>query len=258
MTGYPEADAVLTRLRDEVGEVLGVDLVGMYFYGSLALGDYDPDSSDIDFVVATANRLTAEQVRVLKDTHERILASGLAAAHELEGSYVPVAQLRRYDSDGPGCPGIGVDLPFGVRGQGPDWVINRHVIREHSPALFGPDPKTLIDPISPDELRHTVVDLVGSWTRSLENPSWLRLRNYQAFAVLTMCRMLHTLETGDVATKPVAAAWARGKLPAPWTGMVDRALEWRRDHAPDDMDETLAFIRFVLGEVARRGSTLLG
>jgi hypothetical protein len=63
-----------------------------------------------------------------------------------------------------------------------------------------------------------------------------------------MCRALYTLERGQLASKPVSAAWAMEHLDPPWTDQVDRALSWRHDRRPDDaaFPDTLAFIGFTL------------
>lgn len=248
-SGHVEVDAVLRRLREDARQVLGPDIAAMYLYGSLALGDFDPQSSDIDFLMVTAKTLKAKQLAALERMHVAVRENGLSAASKLEGSYIPVDAVGRHQADGR-YPGMGADWPFEVRGQGPDWIINRHVIREHSSALLGPDPQSLIDPISPDELRQAVIALVPFWTRSLEDPQWLERRNYQAFAILTMCRMLYTIKHGKVATKPVAASWGRETLGDPATSLVDRALEWRYDSQPDDLEETLAFIRSTLTTIS--------
>ena len=47
-TAYPDVNAVLAELSASVQTVLGHHFVGMYLYGSLALGDFNPRSSDID------------------------------------------------------------------------------------------------------------------------------------------------------------------------------------------------------------------
>jgi hypothetical protein len=78
-------------------------------------------------------------------------------------------------------------------------------------------------------------------------------RNYQAFAVLTMCRDLYVLERGVVVPKPVAAAWAARRLGPPWPEEAARALSWRADERPDDrhLPETVALVAAAV-ELARR------
>jgi hypothetical protein len=66
------------------------------------------------------------------------------------GRDLPVATLRRYDpSDQSSYPiaASGRDLALGR--QGPTWVLDRWVAREHDLAVTGPPPSTLIDPIGP-------------------------------------------------------------------------------------------------------------
>jgi hypothetical protein len=68
--------------------------------------------------------------------------------------------------------------------------------------------------------------------------------------VLSLCRILYTLQFGDVVSKPFAARWAKETLGDPWVSLIDRA--WTGRHHPElpaeagDMDGTLDFIRFTL------------
>lgn len=250
-TPYPDVNAILARLLADQRALLGPDLVGLYLFGSLSWGDFDPVSSDIDFLAVTAGELSPASLDALRELHARLAASGLPWADRLEGSYIPRAALRRHDPANARFATIGVDWPFGLAQHGSQWVIERHIVRERGVTLWGPPPATLIDPVSPADLRGAVRDaLRDSWARRVEQPDWLGTRRYQAFAILTLCRALYTLERGGVASKPDAAAWARATLPARWTAAIDRALAWRHDPEAEDPTETLAFLRYALGRAA--------
>ena len=95
-TPYPEVNTVLDELLREVRAVLGPEFVGMYLYGSLSSGDFDPPSSDIDFLVVTGDDLPEETLEALRAMHARIAAAGGHWVKELEGSYIPRAALRRH------------------------------------------------------------------------------------------------------------------------------------------------------------------
>jgi hypothetical protein len=84
------------------------------------------------------------------------------------------------------------------------------------------------------------------WQAQLTESEWLRSRDYQAFAVLTMCRALYTLSQGAVVSKPEAAAWACQTLDPKWRPVIERALIWRHQHAKDDLTATLDFLRFAI------------
>ncbi len=251
-TPYPEVNAVLALLLEGVRAVLGEELIGLYLFGSLSGGDFDPGSSDIDFLVVTADVLPDGTLEGLREMHARIAASGLPWATRLEGVYWPRAALRRHDPADARHPTIGVDWEFGLGEHGPNWIIERWIVRERGVTVWGPPPRTLIDPVSPDELRAATLDtILDRWPGRLRDPAWLRPREYQAFAILTMCRALYTLERGAVASKPAAAAWAREALEQPWPGLIDRALAWRGDKRPDDPTAALAFIRYTIARCRR-------
>lgn len=246
-TSYDEVNTLLLILLARVQTILNEKLVGFYLYGSLSLGDFDPQSSDIDFLIVTAEDLSGKVLEDLRDMHASIASSGLPYANRLEGSYIPRAALRRYDPHNAFHPTIGVDWEFQFAQHKRNWVIERHIVREHGVIVYGPSPKLLIDPIPPHELREAVCEQLRSfWHDQLTGPEWLRPRDYQAFAILTMCRALYTLSLGSTVSKPAAAAWACQTLDPRWRPTIERALTWRHQHERDDLTETLAFLRFAV------------
>jgi hypothetical protein len=245
-TPYPGVNAVLHRLLVEVQAVLGEEFVGLYVHGSLASGGFDPQRSDIDFVVVTAGELRDETLAALVALHARIFASGLEWARRLEGPYIPRYDLRRYDPVHARYPWLGEEGHFGVEQVGSDWVIQLHVLREHGITVAGPNPQTLIDPIQADDLRRAEQATLREWWQpQLEDPSRLRSRRYQAYAVLTMCRALYMLEHGTVVTKAVAAQWAQETLGERWAALIERALAWPRGPQVDQLEATLDLIRYT-------------
>jgi len=253
-TPYPDVNAVLYELLSGVQAILGKRFVGMYLYGSLASGDFDPRRSDIDFVVVTAEEVSDEVTSALEELHARMTASGMKWAPKLEGSYIPQQALRRYDPTAAPCPQVN-EGRFYVARHGSDWVIQRHILRGQGVAVTGPALKPLIDPVQPDDLRRAVRGVLYEWwAPMLENPTRLHGREYQAYATLTMCRALYTLRTGAIVSKTAAARWAQETLGERWTRLIERALAWPRDPQPDDLAETLAFIRYTLARSQPRKS----
>ncbi len=242
-TPYEDVDAILRLLYTKQQTVLGSQLVGLYLYGSLSLGDFDPASSDIDFLTVTADELSEETVEALRTMHAEIASSGLPYADHLEGSYIPHAALRRYDPEQANHPTIGVDWGFHIGEHGNNWIIERQIVREHGVVIYGPAPQTLIDPVPPQELRAAVCrHLKTQWQQMLAGDlEWLRPRNYQAFAALTMCRALYTLQHTTTVSKPQAAAWAQEHYPQ-WRPIIERAMAWRSQTEVDDLTETVAFV----------------
>jgi hypothetical protein len=130
---------------------------------------------------------------------------------------------------------------------GSDWVIQCHIIREQGVVVAGPAPQTLIDPVQPNDLRRAALGILREWwSPQIHDPSRLHSSEYQAYAILTMCRALYTLQYGIVVSKPVAARWAQQALGERWAALIERALAWSHNTQLVDLNETLDFIRYTL------------
>lgn len=206
-TVYPELNEILRNLITGVRSILRAELVGAYMQGSFALRDAD-EYSDVDFVVVTRNVLNEPQVDQLQLMHRRIYASPVSWAQHLEGSYIPTESFRTVDP--------GAKYPFldnGARELKWDEHCNtavvRWILREHGIVLAGPEPRSLIDPVSSEQLRTEAIERIHEYAEWALEPSeagpmsrWKR-----SYLVLTFCRLLHTIQSGTVATKSKAADW---------------------------------------------------
>jgi len=250
-TPYPDVDAALRYFRSGAQTVLGPGFRGMYLTGSLALGDFDPRSSDIDFIVVTDGDVTADELAALRALHARFNAGESPWATEVEAVYIAAAALRRHDPARALHPHIerGPEETLRMDQLDSGWVVQRHIVRQRGIVVAGPPPRTLIDPVAPRELHQAVALLMREWWGPMVDDPWpLERPGYQAYAVLTMCRMLYTLEHGAVVSKPAAARWAREVLDHQWAGLVDRALAWRKDRPDtfgDDTSDTQRLIEYA-------------
>lgn len=246
-TPYPDVNAALSLLHEKVQSVLGARLVGLYIHGSLAAGDFTPQRSDIDFVAATDGILPAEILPQLEAMHAGVYASGLEWARKLEGSYVPIKALRVYDPNNCHFPALRCDGSFAIDGHGPDWIIQCHVLREQGFALSGPPAQTLIDPVTADDLRRATAGILHEWWAPvLDDQTRLQTAEYRAYAVLTMCRGLYTLQHGSIVSKTKAAEWCAQGPGQSWAEMIRRALSWREGMDMDSTANVLELIRFTL------------
>jgi len=245
-TSYRDVNITLRTLLAGVQAVLGGHFVGLYLYGSLASGDFDPERSDIDFVVVTDGGLPEELILALEAMHARLWAGGGKWALKLEGAYVPRGALRRYDPASAPRPCVNEGRFYTVREE-PDWIIQRHVLREQGVVVAGPPLAPLIDPVSPEDLRGAVRGYLREWwAPMLEDPARLRSREYQAYAVLSMCRAVYTLEHGAIVSKGAAARWAQKALDPRWAPVIERALAWPRGEQRDEIEGTLELIRLAV------------
>jgi len=247
-TPYPAVNEVLNLLLSEAREVLGEQFAGMYLYGSLSSGGFDPRSSDIDFLIVTVDNLDQKTIEDLEKMHQRIWDTDLKWASKLEGSYLPLEHLPRYEKSSWKYPTVNGGK-FYLGPHGSDWIIQRHIIREQGFTLAGPEPKSLIDPVSPEDIRQAVIGaLEGWWFPMLEEPHWLEKRGkeYHAYTILSMCRSLHALEHGTIASKQEATSWGKEELDGRRREVIDRARAVLTGDGEFDLfDQAIEFIRFT-------------
>lgn len=79
---------------------------------------------------------------------------------------------------------------------------------------------------------------------------WRDVPMYRAYAVLTICRILYSLEKGTVTSKPKAAKWAIKKLPRQFSGTILTALDFNRDQHDSNipLERIKAFLTFAAGK----------
>jgi hypothetical protein len=282
-TPYPELNAVLAHLLQGAGSVLGDNFLGAYLQGSFAVGDFTP-YSDCDFVIVTHRDVTPAELPALQALH--------AGIHDLphpywrtglEGSYAPAAILRRWSTaprDPPGEPRPNNWADPGTSGSAPRaypfWYLDhgakslvrsehdnsqvvRWCLREKGVVLAGPHPRTLIDPVAPAALRAEVRESMDRCLAVGLEP--MHLVAWQAFWVGLFCRILHTLETGEVTSKKAAMTWAQATLDPAWCGLISRAQALKKGHSdaglPADLEEvasTRAFVDYAVAYADGRRS----
>jgi hypothetical protein len=244
---------VLRELVDGARANLGDAFCGAYLHGSFATGDAD-EFSDVDFVIVVDDELAPGQVDGLQAVHRRLHALEPAWAQHLEGSYIPRQHLRRVDWSH--RPFLYLDNGANTLVWDPhcNTAVVRWLVREHGVTLAGPDPKTLVDPVTPSDLRREArgrVHEYADWAHELTAMS----RWEQPYLVLTLCRLLFTIATGRVGSKREAGDWALGALDAEWAGLIrqalaDRADPWGRVHQPAEQElaaRTVAFADYARG-----------
>lgn len=230
-----EALEVLDLLLAGTEEALGSHLVGVYLRGSLVMGDFDPDTSDIDFFTVTERPVSESEFAALVALHERLGRLANRYGDQLEGPYIDRAAARSFQ---PGLrhPTVARGEALEWREHGYNWVLERWTVREHGIPLLGPDPGSLIDPVSPKELRAAVRTRLRDWADfagDVDDPDWVGRRAQMAYTVETMCRALCSLATGELPSKRDAVKWALETLPEPWHSTIERSQAWRADDTVD-------------------------
>jgi PAS domain S-box-containing protein len=215
-------EAYLAELADRLSARLRDRLVGAWVIGSGALGDFDPQRSDIDVQAVSAVRLPRAELEALAAelSHDALpcpvrgLEFVLYAQEDLPDPRGPAFSLNLNSG-----PGMEHHAGFEAEAEPRFWfVLDVAIAREHSRALAGLEPAAVLPALPRGLVRASLRD-------SLE---WFRAHD-AGQAVLAACRAWAWATDGRWLSKGEAAAWAMARLddPAP----VADALRRRADPA---------------------------
>ena len=204
-------------------------MVGIYLYGSLVTGDFEPGLSDIDLVVVLSRELDDAAFAALHRLHTGAVERHPVWEDRLELAYISRGALRSFRVRSSAIGIISPGEPFHRVQAGIDWLISWYKLRADGATLRGPPIQTLLDPIADAEYLLAVRQHIERYRESVKKPHNIK---GLAYIVLTVARGLYTLEHEQATSKRRAADWASQRFPE-WADLLKAALAWRRDAAAD-------------------------
>ncbi|HET6212421.1 MAG TPA: nucleotidyltransferase domain-containing protein [Micromonosporaceae bacterium] len=232
MTPSPPEDIVDDYLSTVDAEAPGL-VEGLYLVGSVALGDYRPGRSDIDFVAVTADRLDSAGAAALSRaqarfnrSHRRPYVDGpyltwrdLAKPPDQTGP-VPYVHRRRF------VPAGGFELN----------PVTWHTLAGHGIPRRGPAPDAL--DVWTDRA------MLAGWTRENLHTYWPRWRDRSArlwsrpglvslgswatqWGVMGVARQHCAIATGDIISKTAAGYYALKAFDERWHRIARESLRLR-------------------------------
>lgn len=208
---------------DDLHATLGGELVGAYLFGSAVSGGFDPAISDLDVIVVTETPVDQQPFERFAALVSRLQAREPEWAGRLDIVFVGRSTLAEFRSGGGPFLEINHEEPLELKRRADEWLETWYLARTANWPLIGPAPARLIPPISTREFLDDVVRGVPGFIapkRNTGTDGWL------AYRTLTLCRLLRSLESGDLCSKVEGAAWAIERYPeqAP---LIRAALEVR-------------------------------
>ena len=240
MSGYGWHDAPLAvrtqveGLRDTVATLLGSNLTGMYLHGSLAMGCFNPDRSDLDLLVTTE--------RPLRREHKCALALAIAdrsnAPRPVQLSVLAWEDVNPWRHPAPyqfyysetwrvreQRGGTWLTWPDGVSGTDPDLAAHIATTRARGIVLTGRPIDAVLPQVPEADYRAAI----------LEDARWRmeRIAANPVHLILNLCRVYHVLRDGGVDSKEEGGRWALGVLRSPERALVRQALAVYRGEIPE-------------------------
>jgi hypothetical protein len=250
-TPYPNVNAVLEILLQRQQAIFGDKLIGLYLYGSTALGAFTDGISDLDLLAALTSDLTPAEAAAIEQMHARIVTALPEWDNRIEVQYYSKHALASFKTERHPMGNISPGEPFHIIEAGADWLMNWYHVLTSGITLYGVPPATIIAPVTTDEFITSITTMLLEWDKGYLDH--IQSRPAQAYVIITLCRGLYTLRHRQHVSKQAAAEWAMSAYPA-WAALISHALTWRLDpgavvdHAAT-LPETLRFVSFMWDEI---------
>ncbi|MBK8027448.1 MAG: DUF4111 domain-containing protein [Chloroflexi bacterium] len=203
-TPHQSVQPLLDRIVAGFRTVLGENLVGIYLHGSLALGGFNPATSDVDFLVViwkplddlTRQAVVALTLELAEDAPAKGLEFSIVLLRETQDFLYPTYFEFHYSRDWHQAYGEHGAAPS-TASVDPDLAAHFTITRRRGIVLYGPPIDTVFGPVPEADYRTRLSGMPNrSWTTSRRTRSTASLTC--AACWLTCARARHVkLEGGQ-------------------------------------------------------------
>lgn len=246
------AQAVVNAYLCAADEAAPGVVSGLYLTGSVALGDFQTHTSDVDFVAVTDRPLDGDGLARLERVHHRVAER--IRRPQFDGIYVTWDELATGPrASGPHVHGGRLHRADGNARHAVTW----QELHDHGVAVRGSEPGQLDIHTDPAELAaYTRRNLTTYWRRwHLRAQRWpwpgaVALSPWSAaWGVLGVTRLHYTLATGQITSKGEAGRYGLETFDTRWHPILTEALRIRRDDGEPQYHNAFQRRRDVLGFV---------
>lgn len=216
---------VLEQIKSSCIRIFSDNLVGIYIHGSLSLGCFNWDKSDIDFIVVTESAPSpAEKEAFIRDL---LAIDTLCPPKGLEMSIVLKKHTRNFSYPTPYELHFSNDHKKNFRnhpaeycgvmhGLDQDLAAHFTVIRKAGMVLYGEAIEDIFQEVpKADYLDSIREDVKNAGEDIFQNPIYI---------ILNLCRILAYIKEGLVLSKADGGSWALHRVPESYQDIICQAL----------------------------------
>lgn len=222
-------------------EILKENLVGIYLHGSAVMGCFNPDKSDLDFIIVVNDSIPDDIKKEYLDMVVEFNTVGPAKGIEMSivkravckpfayptpfELHFSIAQLGWYQSNPD-------DYIAKMKGEDKDLAAHFTIIKNRGKCLSGASIEEIFEDVpAKDYIDSIWNDIAEAEEEIAENPMYL---------ILNLARVLAYIKDGCVFSKKEGGEWALNNLPEMYHSLIKDALREYAEGTNVSYDMTLA------------------
>lgn len=216
--------SILESIINGYKKILNNNLIGIYLHGSLAMNCFNPNISDIDFLVIVKNPLAFEDKRNLIDILLELSQNGprkglemsVILEKDIKNFKHPTPYILHY-SNAYKAAYEADHIYLCENGEDPDLAAHITVTRARGICIYGKPIEDIFSPVPRiDYLKSIYFDIANSREEILKSP---------VYTILNLCRVLYYLKEDVICSKKEGGQWACANLPKEYIKTVEKALD---------------------------------
>lgn len=243
-------------ISDRINQTFGGNIVGVYLFGSLVLGDFDENFSDIDLMIVLKKDINKDEFEKIKNLQKYISEKYPRFGTDgIEMIFVSTETIKNYLVKEAFLTAVAPGNPLETIVCKPEFLIYFYIVKNYGETILGTPKEEVFSEIS-------ITDFVNMSNKvALENiPYWKeackKTLHEQFYAVITLCRALYVKENKTYPSKLEAKNWAKNKYPN-FKDIVEYAWnqrgKWEITDKPNDehkYQEIIKFFEFAKSELS--------
>ncbi|WP_075619392.1 aminoglycoside adenylyltransferase domain-containing protein [Paenisporosarcina indica] len=243
-----ELQSYIENIANVFAEEIEDNLVGVYLHGSLAMGCFNPKTSDVDLLVICRKEISNNtKKRIIK----KLLTLTQGYRNQLETSIILERYLTDFVYPTPFelhyfHPKYLTDETYICGGEGfydPDLAGHIVVTNQRGATIIGKDLKEVFKPIDMQYYVESIFnDIQDANSGITDNP---------VYFTLNLCRVMYFLKEGTISSKKEGGEWGISNLPSNFRSIVEQCLNvycgvTKKVHISND--ELFQFANWMLSE----------
>lgn len=216
---------ILDEIIDKSKEILGKNLIGIYLHGSMAMGCFNPDKSDIDLIIVIEDDMTDAQKLVLMNhivslnrqappkgleisVVKRIYCNPFVYPTPFELHFSPT-HLQWFHNEPQ-------DYVEKMKGEDIDLAAHFTIIGKYGIVLWGERIENVFAPVP----KQNYIDSICADVENAKED----IQEEPVYIILNLCRILAFIKESLCLSKEEGGKWGMEHLPAEYHSIVAEAL----------------------------------
>lgn len=235
-----ECEKILNKIANEYKNVLGNNLVGIYVHGSLAFGCFNPNKSDIDFIVVVDNPPSIEEkedlIKTLLNLSPEAPTKGFEMSVVLSEYckyfiYPTPIELHYSIAHVQRCNNSLREYCTSMKGIDKDLAAHFTVIKKVGYNIFGERIADVFGEVPKENYLDSIrSDVENATDDIIENPIYI---------ILSLCRVLAYKNDGMALSKEQGGLWGIENLPKQYQSLTSRALNNYKSEIEENFNREL-------------------